>query len=730
MGVVEMEDSGYRKSMILIAVLLVLMLITPAATHASAEPIGEDSQITEEVESAIADESSDDTNSVDDDHGIDVEYPENESAEGAVDKDEPIEVVDAVGDTVQVSSGTSSIDISNATIDPIPEQFIHDEGHWDDDSHNWSMWEDEDEYWEPSWYSSYSKATPLLHVYLNNKELILDVDYTVEYSGSDQVGIAKAIIHGIGGYTGTKQIIFRVSLDPAYNLANAAVNAIPDQYVQRERDEPSYYEEDERLFSLPRPDVVVRSNGTPLEPGKDYRCSQEVPDGAGTAKVTITGNGKYTGSITVKYRVRLDPAFDLSRATVSSIPNIDYSGEGITLPRFTVALDGVVLKGKDISDEYSDSYDDSLSGYDYTYSYECYPEPGLQKLTLVGCGQFAGKKVISFNVIGLLNSKYGRCYTPGILDDYTGREAFRIRSMKYTGKAITPKPVVDWVNTDWYDEDFDEYEEYAKNLKLNTDYTLSYKNNVNLGTATITVTGKGLYKGSFSKTFKIVYPIASASVSKIGNASYTGKAIKPRPTVKALGKTLKLGTDYTLSYKGNKQGGKATVTIKGKGLYTGKVSKTFKINVPMKYVKVAKVSTQVPLNKTIKPKPTVKLGSKKLKLGRDYTLSYKNNTKAGKATIIIRGKGYYRGTRKVSFTILPKGVGSTITKDEFNRIKKGMTYKEVVCLIGGKGYKYYSYSDDMSSYASFEWYGNSSYTYADIEFVDGRVDKKTQYGLR
>lgn len=63
-----------------------------------------------------------------------------------------------------------------------------------------------------------------------------------------------------------------------------------------------------------------------------------------------------------------------------------------------------------------------------------------------------------------------------------------IADQKYTGKALTPKPTVKNGNT---------------TLKEGTDYTLTYKNNVNAGTATITITGKNSYTGSKTVTFKI-----------------------------------------------------------------------------------------------------------------------------------------------------------------------------------------------------------------------------------
>ncbi|MDD3747268.1 MAG: InlB B-repeat-containing protein [Anaerostipes sp.] len=78
--------------------------------------------------------------------------------------------------------------------------------------------------------------------------------------------------------------------------------------------------------------------------------------------------------------------------------------------------------------------------------------------------------------------------------------------------------------------------------------------------------------------------ITKATVSKIKSVTYSGFYKKPSVTVKYAGKKLKNGSDYTLSYKNNKKVGKATVTIKGKGNYTGTKKVTFKIKTRKKGV--------------------------------------------------------------------------------------------------------------------------------------------------
>ena len=84
--------------------------------------------------------------------------------------------------------------------------------------------------------------------------------------------------------------------------------------------------------------------------------------------------------------------------------------------------------------------------------------------------------------------------------------------------------------------------------------------------------------------------VSSLTVSKISDKAYTGKALKPDVTIKDGDKTLTKDTDYTLSYKNNKNIGKATVTITGKGSYTGTKTVTFKI-VPKKTTLTAKKSS-------------------------------------------------------------------------------------------------------------------------------------------
>ncbi len=120
----------------------------------------------------------------------------------------------------------------------------------------------------------------------------------------------------------------------------------------------------------------------------------------------------------------------------------------------------------------------------------------------------------------------------------------------------------------------------GKKLVKDTDYTVTYSNDVNVGNATATVTGIGEYSGSVKKVYPIV---ARTSLSNITfsqdytSVAYSGKEKKPSVTVKYNGKTLTKNTDYTVSYSSNTNVGTAKINIKGKGNFAFSKTLTFKI---------------------------------------------------------------------------------------------------------------------------------------------------------
>lgn len=94
-----------------------------------------------------------------------------------------------------------------------------------------------------------------------------------------------------------------------------------------------------------------------------------------------------------------------------------------------------------------------------------------------------------------------------------------VPAVTYTGKALKPAVTVKYGN---------------KTYKNGTDYTLTYKNNTKVGTATVVVTGKGkLLTGSKRVTFKInPKPISKATIAYKTSLTYNGTALSPAVTVK------------------------------------------------------------------------------------------------------------------------------------------------------------------------------------------------------
>ena len=149
---------------------------------------------------------------------------------------------------------------------------------------------------------------------------------------------------------------------------------------------------------------------------------------------------------------------------------------------------------------------------------------------------------------------------------------------EYTGEEIRPNVTVRVQDT---------------LLTLDKDYTLEYKNNVEVGEAAVVVTGIATsgYMGTVEHPFYIdpktsdddqpdLITIIGTDVTIDGTEFIaTGEPIEPGITVTVAGKELTAGEEYTLVYENNVEPGTASVTVTGvadKG-YTGSVTIHFTI---------------------------------------------------------------------------------------------------------------------------------------------------------
>ena len=121
---------------------------------------------------------------------------------------------------------------------------------------------------------------------------------------------------------------------------------------------------------------------------------------------------------------------------------------------------------------------------------------------------------------------------------------------------------------------------YGKKLTRGTDYTASFKNNVNTGKASVKITGKGDYTGSRTGSFEIEPADLgkAAAIKEIPDQLSTGTGICPDVTVTWEGSVLAKDTDYTVTYSENvRAGAEAKVTVTGQGNFKGTVEGSFKI---------------------------------------------------------------------------------------------------------------------------------------------------------
>lgn len=226
----------------------------------------------------------------------------------------------------------------------------------------------------------------------------------------------------------------------------------------------------------------------------------------------------------------------------------------------------------------------------------------------------------------------------------------------YTGAAVKPQVTA-----------------YDGRVKLTPgkDYSVSYKNNVNVYSGTdekkkpqIIVKGLGNYSGTKIITFTILpkdladEDIAIADLYRVVN----GREQKALPTVLWGKKKLTYNktaakSNYTLIYpEGDySKAGEHEITVVGRGNYCG--TKSFHLILTDKKL-LAKASVKYAKSMPYRDgmsveqeNVTVKLGGKALVQDVDYTVAYENNTQIGTAYMILKGKGDYSGEKRVAYAI-------------------------------------------------------------------------------
>lgn len=410
--------------------------------------------------------------------------------------------------------------------------------------------------------------------------------------------------------------------------------------------------------SAKKPSVIVKNGNTALKENTDYTVSYENNTNAGTAKAIITGTGDYEG--TVEKTFTIAKAAQVLKADVTEIQLVKGNSQQISV---TGAQGALSYKSSNTDVASVDSQGTVTA-----------KAAGSASIT-VSAAETDNYKAASITVAVSVERISISEYTVTLDQD----------SYIYDGNEKKPSVTIKNGNTV---------------LKENTDYTVTYKNNVHAGTASVLISGAGEYKDSITRSFSI------AKAEQQFEASVSASELERGETATI----TTTGAQGTVSYKSNNTAAASVnknglITAKGPGsaVITVTAAETDDYNSASVQVKVtvAKIglnSCEITLEKTkytysgsaVKPSAVVVDGEYTLIKDTDYTVSYENNTNAGTAKVIITGAGDYRGTVEKTFTIA-KAKQKLVTETEEMYLKIKET--SAISVSGNKGALSFEISD-------------------------------------
>ena len=359
----------------------------------------------------------------------------------------------------------------------------------------------------------------------------------------------------------------------------------------------------------PHPQIVVTLGDKTLVEGVDYQLGVIDNQVVGTARVNIMGIGNYRGSIQTSYEVT---GLDISGAD-AVVDDVSYAG-GDELPHVELTLEGKRL----------------VLGKDFVVELQRESKLGVAKAVVTGIRGCIGRLERMVNV----------------LKGDISKATVEAEDQVWTGDEVTTTVTVTLG---------------GKTLEEGVDYTLSYRDNVDVGQATVIATGIDAFEGEAVGTFNIGNGISAAELSGLEDMPYDGKPKEPEPVVTLDGVQLTKGVDYTLSYEDNVDAGQATVIVSGTGSYAGEVRGTFAIT-PLDIDAVVWPQEDEVWNVqfdrargTVLPK--IKNGRVTLFSSQDYLLFAKPITPNDDGTFALEvtyeGRNNYCGTAVRVVTILP-----------------------------------------------------------------------------
>ncbi|SFH94556.1 Listeria/Bacterioides repeat-containing protein [Pseudobutyrivibrio sp. OR37] len=475
-------------------------------------------------------------------------------------------------------------------------------------------------------YTGFAITQPDLKVMDGKTVLTQGVDYTLAYSKNVNAGEAQVIINFKGMYSGKQVHTFMIKqadLAEAIKAKTLTTNEADLIYASNGRVQKAtpklILKTGEKAYTLKNTINYTLAYPKTDKKQPDYDANAfKIP---GVYYITVNGKGNFKGTIKVKQEITTDKL--VSKVTIAGLKAYTYTGNSIC-PDFTIKY------GKDTV---ATSKDGAFKSDVLAVAYTDNKGVGTATIKLTGkAGSgYKGTKSFTFKITG----------TPISKAKVTG-----ITSQIYDSEAKVQSGIILTVGKD--------------ELKNNKDYTVSYSNNINKGTAKILISGINGYTGSITKTFTIAAHDLSqdGTVTVDATAPYLKKGAKPgNITVKACGQTLVNNRDFTVTYLNNKKvGAEATVQITGKGNYKGLLKTTYKV-VQGDFSKCKVVANNVNYkNKAGNFQTTVTVydaEGTKLAAGVDYEKAFTYSASYNSAALDPKKDKCLSGTRYV--TVKPKG---------------------------------------------------------------------------
>ncbi|MBD5477606.1 MAG: type I pullulanase [Lachnospiraceae bacterium] len=497
----------------------------------------------------------------------------------------------------------------------------------------------------------------------NGKALKLKTDYTVAYENPETDGKTPGTYKvklqsnpNSKNFTGSKEIQM-ILADKAETvlMSKVKINTILAQ--------PYEWDEITRKGKVQTPNVTVtygketliRKDDSQPQESWDYEVIYDTKhtEAGETATITVKGSGKkYVGEKTASFKIT-GTALKANKVSLKDVPKA-----------------GLVYTGAEQKPEVQVADMEEKDYPQYSVEYQKNMNVGTATVVVTGINGYTGKvkktfKITAFDILTNVDDLFAF----GVDNEIKDQISYAKGGSKLTDENVNARFKVNGVVT--------------QELEQGKDYTLSYKKNTAVGDASVSIKGKGNYKGTIKD---IPFTIIPRDLSKLEDNAVAGDILEKNakkyntviPVITDLnGKKLKNKTDFTVDKataytdeEGNVITGvpavgsviKVTAEAKGNN-YSGKVSATFRVVANDKNIAAAKVKIEPQIYTGAEVKLNYNDITVEMKENGEWVAidksnfeitGYSNNTKKGTAKVTIHGIGEYGGTKTVSFKINAK----------------------------------------------------------------------------